>query len=191
MTEDDIIALPDPRLRQKSKRIHVITDETRQLADNMISAALSWEKSHPHEISAALSAVQIGHLERMVIVRSNLEDKTNKEFTVLINPEIAKLEGEVLEDFEGCLSVTSIYGKVPRHNKIRLKALDLDGNQIRLKAEGFLARVLQHEIDHINGKVFIDHIKDQPDAFYKLDEKGELQPLDYETEIATNHLLWD
>ena len=64
-------------------------------------------------------------------------------------------------------------------------------NEVRFKAEGFLARVLQHEIDHCNGKVFIDHIKDKTDAFYTLDEKGELQPLDYASEIAENSILWD
>ena len=69
--------------------------------------------------------------------------------------------------------------------------MDLDGNEVRFKAEGFLARVLQHEIDHCNGKVFIDHIKDKTDAFYTLDEKGGLQPLDYASEIAENSILWD
>ena len=62
---------------------------------------------------------------------------------------------------------------------------------MRIKAEGFLARVLQHEIDHCNGLVFIDHIKDNKNAFYTLDEKGELQPLDYDKDIAENSILWD
>lgn len=66
-----------------------------------------------------------------------------------------------------------------------------DGKEIRIKAEGFLARVLQHEIDHTNGIVFIDHIKNKKDAFYKLDSEGELQSLDYEKEIKDNHILWD
>jgi peptide deformylase len=97
----------------------------------------------------------------------------------------------VIADYEGCLSVNGFYGKVPRHTKVRVKALDVDGNEVRFKAEGFLARVIQHEIDHTNGIVFIDHIRDQHDAFYRLDEKGELQPVDYDTTIATNHILWD
>lgn len=109
----------------------------------------------------------------------------------LINPEVVKYEGEIVADYEGCLSVQHIYGKVPRHTKVRIKAMDLDGNEVRFKAEGFLARVLQHEIDHCNGKVFIDHIKDKTDAFYTLDEKGELQPLDYASEIAENSILWN
>jgi peptide deformylase len=69
--------------------------------------------------------------------------------------------------------------------------MDLDGNEVRFKAEGFLARVIQHEIDHTNGTLFVDHIKGQTDAFYTLDEKGELQPLDYNEHIKNNHILWD
>lgn len=191
MTKDDIIALPNPHLREKSTRIHVITDDIIQLSDDMIAAALDWEDSRPHEISAALAAVQVDALKRLVIVRSDFDNKSTREFMTLINPEVVKYEGEVVADYEGCLSVQHIYGKVPRHTKVRIKAMDLDGNEVRFKAEGFLARVLQHEIDHCNGKVFIDHIKDKTDAFYTLDEKGELQPLDYASEIAENSILWD
>jgi len=191
MTKDDIIALPNPHLRKKSTRIHVITDDIIKLSDDMIAAALDWEDSRPHEISAALAAVQVDALKRLVIVRSDFDNKSTREFMTLINPEVVKYEGEIVADYEGCLSVQHIYGKVPRHTKVRIKAIDLDGNEVRFKAEGFLARVLQHEIDHCNGKVFIDHIKDKTDAFYTLDEKGELQPLDYASEIAENSILWD
>ena len=191
MNKDAIITLPNPHLRQKSDRIHVITQEVSDLVDMMTSAALDWEDSRPHEISAALAAVQIDKLDRVVIVRSDFEDKSTREFTTLINPEVVKYEGELIEDYERSLSVKHVYGKVPRHSKIRVKAIDLDGNEIRLKAEGFLARVLQHEIDHTNGTVFIDHIKGKKDAFYTLDSKGELQPLDYDSDIAKNSILWD
>ena len=190
MTKDDIIALPNPHLRQKSTRIHVITDEVQKLSDDMIAAALDWEDSRPHEISAALAAVQVDKLERIVIIRDDFNQKSSRDFMTLINPEIVKYEGEVIADYEGCLSVKHIYGKVPRHSKVRVKAMDLSGNDVRFKAEGFLARVLQHEIDHCNGIVFIDHIKDQADAFYTLDKAGELQPLDYKTQIENNTDLW-
>ncbi len=190
MSREDIITLPHPSLRQKSSRVHVITDETRQLVDDMIKAALDWEDSRPHEISAALAAVQVNRLNRVVIVRSDFEHKETREFTPLINPEIIKYEGELVADFEGCLSVKNIYGNVPRHDKVRVKALDIDGNEIRIKAEGFLARVLQHEIDHLHGKVFIDHIQDKKDAFFTLDSKGELKALDYDKDIANNQELW-
>jgi peptide deformylase len=157
----------------------------------MTAAALDWEDSRPHEISAALAAVQIDRLERVVIVRSDFEDKNTRDFTALINPEIVKYEGTLELDYEGCLSVGGVYGKVPRHSKIRVKATTLEGQEIRFKAEGFLARVIQHEIDHTNGLVFVDHIRGKKDAFYKLDEKGELQPLDYDTAIEANSILWD
>ena len=190
MKKEDIITLPNPHLRQKSLRVHVITPDTISLAEAMTKAALDWEASRPHEISAALAAVQVDVLEKVVIVRSDFEDKANNDFTTLINPEIVKTEGAEISDYEGCLSVSKVYGKVPRWSRIRVKALDIDGNEIRLKADGFLARVLQHEIDHTNGICFIDHIRDQENAFYTLDEKGELQPLDYKTNIENNDDLW-
>lgn len=177
-TRNDIIALPNTQLRQKSQRIHVITDEIRQLVDDMKAATLDWEDSRPHELGVALAAVQIGRLERVVIVRNDFDNKQDRSFTVLINPEIIKLEGEVELDHEGCLSVRDIYGLVPRYSKIRVKALNLEGHEVRIRADGFLARVLQHEIDHTKGLVFIDHVKDNS-AFFKLSPKGHLEPLPY------------
>lgn len=191
MTKEDIITLPNPHLRQKSERIHVINQEVLDQVAKMTDAALDWEKSRPHEVSAALAAVQVDILKRLVIIRNDFDDKTNDEFIALINPEIVKYEGKIVEDFEGCLSVNHIYGKVPRYSKVRVKALALNGQEIKLKAEGFLARVLQHEIDHTNGIVFIDHIKDNPTAFYKLDKNGELMSINYEKEIHGNSILWD
>lgn len=191
MKKEDIITLPNPHLRQKSTRVHVITDDVKQLVTEMTDASLDWEDSRPHEISAALAAVQVDRLERVVIVRGDFDDKTNREFIPLINPEIVKGEGPMIEDYEGCLSVNGFYGKVPRYGKVRIKALDIAGNEVRIKAEGFLARVLQHEIDHTNGIVFVDHIRDQKDAFYRLNDKGELDPLDYDTHVKDNTNLWD
>lgn len=191
MKKEDIITLPNPNLREKSVRIRDFGDEALKLVNDMTSAALDWEDSRPHEISAALAAVQVDVLERVVIVRSDFEDKSAREFTALINPEIVKYEGEVIADYEGCLSVSKVYGLVPRHTRVRVRALDINGNEIRFKADGFLARVIQHEIDHTNGIVFIDHIKDKSDAFFTLDSNGELQPLDYDKEIKDNPILWD
>ena len=84
----------------------------------------------------------------------------------------------------------TIYGKVPRPSKARIKAQLEDGSEVRIKADGFLARTLLHEIDHLNGILFIDHIKDQTDAFYKLNDKGDLVPLDYDENIKGNKDLW-
>ncbi len=191
MKKEDIITLPNSHLREKSQRIHVIDDVVKQLAHNMTSAALDWEDSRPHEISAALAAIQIDELKRVVIIRSDFENKETRDFTVLINPEIVKYEGEIKSDYEGCLSVRDIYGNVPRYTKIRVKALSIDGNEIRFKADGFLARVIQHEIDHTNGILFVDHIKDDKDAFFELDDKGELRKLKYDESIAGSDLFDD
>lgn len=191
MKKEDIITLPHPHLRQKSRKISVVTEEIRALVDDMVKAAVDWENSRPHEISAALAAVQVDKLERIIVVRSDFENKDDQNFTVLINPEIVKYEGELVEDYEGCLSVKDIYGKVRRHSKIRVKALNENGLPVRFKADGFLARVIQHEVDHTNGILFVDHIRDNKDAFYELDEKGELQPLDYDTSIAGSSLFED
>jgi peptide deformylase len=191
MTKDDIIILPNDHLRQTSAKVREITDATLDLVKDMTDAAVDWERSRPHEISAALAAVQIDSLERVIIVRSDFDDKENNHFTALINPEIVKYEGAMVEDYEGCLSVKDIYGKVPRYNKIRVRAVNLEGQEVRFKADGFLARVIQHEIDHTNGIVFIDHIKENAKAFYTLDAKGELEPLDYDTHIKDNRILWN
>jgi peptide deformylase len=171
--------------------VKVITPEIIKLIDDMTAVALDWEDSRPHEISAALAAVQINRPERVIIVRTDLENKSVRDFTALINPEIIKTSGPTLEDFEGCLSVPGVYGKVPRKDKIRARAIDINGDEVRFRADGFLSRTIQHEIDHTNGIVFIDHIKDVHDAFYELDEEGELRPLDYEKSIKNNSILWN
>ena len=191
MTKDDIITLPNNHLRQRSKKVGVITDAIRKLVSDMEAATLDWEDSRAHEVGVALAAVQIDSLLRAVVVRHNFDDKKDRTFQVFINPEITKYEGNLVEDYEGCLSVKDIYGKVKRYDKIRLKALDIEGKPIRLTAEGFLARVFQHEIDHTNGIVFIDHIKEEPESFFRLDKEGHLEPLNYETDVLNNADLWE
>lgn len=191
MNKSNIISLPNKSLRQRSKKIGLITGDIRQLAEDMQKATLSWEDSRQHELGVALAAVQVDRLLRIVIVRNNFDNKGDRGFQVYINPEITKAYGDIIEDYEGCLSVKNIYGKVPRYNKVKMKALNLDGQEIRLNAEGFLARVLQHEIDHTKGKVLIDHIKDKPNAFFELKDDGSLEPLDYEKEVENNSDLWE
>ena len=177
MTKDDIIALPNEHLRQRSKKVGFISDEIKKLIADMEAATLDWEDSRAHEVGVALAAIQIDQPYRVVVVRNNFDDKNDRSFQVFINPEIAKYEGTLQDDFEGCLSVKDIYGKVKRYSRVRIKALDENGKPIRLTAEGFLARVFQHEIDHTNGIVFVDHIKDNPEAFYRLNKDGNLDKL--------------
>ncbi|PLS81980.1 peptide deformylase [Candidatus Saccharibacteria bacterium] len=178
-TKKDIITLPHDDLRQRSQRIHIITDEVKQLIADMEAATLDWEDSRPHELGVALAAVQIDRLERIVIVRNDFDNKDDRSFTTLINPEIVKFEGQPELDHEGCLSVRDIYALVPRYPKVRVKALDVQGREVRVKAEGFLARILQHEIDHTNGILFVDHVKDK-DAFFTLTNDGQLEKVPYE-----------
>jgi peptide deformylase len=185
-----LITLPHKSLRQRSAKIGFINEEVEALVEEMKAATLDWEDSRPHEVGVALAAAQINDLRRVVIIRGNFDNKKNREFQVFINPEITKYEGEIEEDYEGCLSIKDIYGFVPRHTKVRVKALNQDGQEVRVKAEGFLARVFQHEIDHTNGIVFVDHIKDRTDGFFSLNDKGKLEKLDYDTEIANNRILW-
>ncbi|QQS17856.1 peptide deformylase [Candidatus Saccharibacteria bacterium] len=185
-----LITLPNHHLRERSKKIGYIGDEVRKLIAEMEKATLDWEDSREHEVGVALAAVQIDQLYRVVIIRNNFDDKTDRTFRVFINPEITKYEGAIIADYEGCLSIKNVYGLVPRHSKVRVKALGMDGKEIRLTAEGFLARVFQHEIDHTNGKVFIDHIKDDAQAFFVLSSERKLEPLDYEKDIINNVDLW-
>jgi len=189
--KQSLISLPNPHLRQNSKKIGYIDASVHQLIQDMQEVTLDWEAGRDHEVGVALAAIQIDMPLRVIVVRNDFDNKEDTSFRAFINPTITKYEGELVEDFEGCLSVKDLYGKVPRYNKVRIKALDLTGKEIRFSAEGFLARVFQHEIDHTNGKVFIDHIKDSPEAFYALDEEGNLQQLDYEKSVKGNIVLWN
>lgn len=191
MNKENIITLPHASLRQRSKKVGLVSDEIKKLITDMEAATLDWEDSRAHEVGVALAAVQINSLLRVVVVRNNFDNKKDRTFQVFINPEITKYEGKLVEDYEGCLSIKDIYGSVKRYEKVRVKAIDENGQPVRLTAEGFLARVFQHEIDHTNGIVFIDHIKEDSGAFFRLDEKGHLEPLDYDTDIKNNADLWN
>ena len=159
----NIVTTPDPRLRVKCKKVNHVDDEIREMVNNMIQNSLDWEKEHKFEISAALAAPQLGYDRRIIIVREDTENKENATFIPLLNPEVIKTEGKIVKDYEGCLSVPNFYGMVPRPDKARIKAQTIDGQEVRIKADGFLARTLLHEIDHLNGILFIDHIKDVED----------------------------
>ena len=175
MDRNSIITVPNKMLRQRSQRIGLIDDEILSLAQDMITAMSDWEDHRKHELAVALAAPQVAKLERLIVVRSNFEDKSDRHFEAFINPEIVKREGEITEEAEGCLSVTDIYGLVPRHDKIKVKALTLEGKAVRLTLTGFIARIFQHEVDHLQGKLFIDVVKG--DNFLKLSDKGEFVSL--------------
>ena len=137
----------DPVLREKSKKIEKIDQGVLRLIDDMIDTIKKREVN-----AAGLAAPQIGVSKRVIIV--NFEDKIQ----TYINPEIEILDNEEIDGEEGCLSLYSIPYNVKRAKKVRVKAEDLKGNKIELEADGLLARIFQHEIDHLNGILIIDHL---------------------------------
>lgn len=191
-THKNIITLPNDHLRQRSRRITQIDADTHQIISDMIAATLDWEAHRPNEVAVALAAVQIDKPVRIVIIRADFDNKENKNFQVLINPEITKYEGEIITDYEGCLSVKDVYGKVPRYSKIRGRAIDINGNQIKIKStDPFLSRVLQHEVDHTNGICFVDHISHNQDAFSVLAKSGDLVACPYSKVINSGIIADD
>lgn len=189
MKKEDIITLPHPNLRQRSRRIGLITPQIKQLIADMQAATLDWEESRKHEITVGLAAVQINQLLRVFILRDQSEH-TEAKFLAFINPKIIKYEGEITREYEGCLSIQDIYGSVPRYDAVRIRAQDINGKVFTMKAKGEIARVLQHETDHTNGIMFIDHIRDDPEAFYILNKDGNLEKLDYEQDVKNSKALW-
>ncbi|MBR2837105.1 peptide deformylase [Candidatus Saccharibacteria bacterium] len=185
-----IITTPDRRLRERSEKVGKIDDETREIIAEMRKLSLEWEKEHPYELSAAMAAPQMGVNKRIIIIRDDMNDKKKATFTALIDPVVIRAEGKMKKDYEGCLSVPKYYGLVPRPTKVRVKAKLEDGTEVRIKANDDLARTLLHEIDHLDGVLFIDHIKDDKEAFFIMNNKGDLEPVDYDKEIAGNTKLW-
>ena len=191
-THKNIITLPNDHLRRRSQRITQIDADTRQIISDMIAATLDWEAHRPNEVAVALAAVQIDKPVRIVIIRADFDNKENKNFQVLINPEITKYEGEIITDYEGCLSVKDVYGKVPRYSKVRGRAIDINGNRIKIKStDPFLSRVLQHEVDHTNGICFVDHIAHDQDAFSVLTKSGDLVACPYSKVISSGIIADD
>ena len=133
----------DEILKKKSRPIEVIDDKIKELAEDM------FETMHKFD-GLGLAGVQVGILKRIIVI--DLYDDVSK-FT-LINPEIVEKSDEMVDIEEGCLSYPNQFGKVRRHAKVKVKALDLDGKKVTLEAEGLLAQALQHEIDHLNGETF-------------------------------------
>lgn len=172
-----IITLPHPSLSQKSARVHFIGQDTTDLIEEMISQALEWEDARKEEVCVGLAAVQINKLIKVIIVRDDFDDRDNRNFIAFINPEIIKYEGQKESKFEGCLSVKDCYANVARYTKIRFKALLPNGQQVKFKADGFLARVLQHEIDHLNGLTIMNRVEVKEGNFKSQKASGGLEPL--------------
>ena len=147
--------IPDPVLRQKARRVSKIDDALHKLIDDMIDTMRDAD-------GVGLAANQVGVLQRVVVIEIPEEEQVR----VLINPEIVRREGERVVE-EGCLSIPGFRGELVRSVKVRVRALDRDGKPVRFKADGLLAQALEHETDHINGALYIDHLE-SPEKLWKL-----------------------
>jgi peptide deformylase len=156
-----IRALPDPILRQKSKRVKTIDNSIRKLVGDMI------ETMHAVPGRVGLAAPQVGVSLRVIVI-----GLPEEEDIVLINPEIVKRNGEHLVT-EGCLSVPGYWGEIKRAESVTAKGKDLKGKEIRIKGSELLAQALEHEIDHLNGVLYIDHLESK-DKLYKVEPEANL-----------------
>lgn len=143
----------DPRIRQKAVKVRHVDDSLRKVADDM------WETMTAAE-GVGLAGPQVGVMRRIITVHvaAGMDDDDAPEYRyTLINPELVRGYGEIVA-LEGCLSIPGWAGEVARHENITVKAMGMDGKPIRIKARGYLARVLQHEIDHLDGILYPDRM---------------------------------
>ena len=141
----------DPVLRKRAEPVTAVTDTERQFAVQML------ETLYATGNGIGLAATQVGVLQRLIVVNIAEEDDETDDPLVLFNPEILSAEGEAFAD-EGCLSIPDVTAEVKRPEKIVLEGIDIQGKSVRIEADGLLARVLLHEVDHLNGVLFIDRI---------------------------------
>ena len=155
-----LVMMDNPVLHQKAKRVRNIDGSIQKLIDDMI------ETMHHVGGAAGLAAPQVGVPLQVVVIELPEED-----VITLINPEVVKSSGE-RGVMEGCLSLPGYRGEIKRWESVTVKGRDRHGKEIRIKAEGLLAQALQHEIDHINGVVYIDHLESM-DNLYKIEPEDE------------------
>jgi peptide deformylase len=144
-----ILEFPDPRLRTRAEPVKEVDDALRRLIDDMFDTMYAAP-------GIGLAATQVNVHKRLLVIDIS---ETRDEPIALINPEIVAREG-VEETEEGCLSVPGVYDKVTRAEKIRVRALDRNGRQIEFDADGLLAVCIQHEMDHLEGKLFVDYLSE-------------------------------
>jgi peptide deformylase len=150
MTVRPIITLPDPLLRKPSAPIERVDDEVRRLAADMLETMYAAP-------GVGLAAVQVA-VPRRLIVLDTAKDEEPPQPLVLINPEIVQLGSEMRTHEEGCLSIPDVRIEIERPGTLTVRYIDLEGKQQQLEAEGLLATAVQHEIDHLNGKLIIDFL---------------------------------
>jgi len=158
MSIKNILTVPTQELYQKSQKITEITESIRQLSQDLLETGVA----HKNPEAAGLAAPQIGENLRIILVRDfKVLPNTEKLVvtnTVMINPRIISKSKETNLDWESCLSIPNMYGKVKRHSSIKLTYQDVNGKEHKLKASDFFARVIQHEIDHLDGILFTEKL---------------------------------
>ena len=152
-----IFTYPDAVLKAKAEPVEDIDEEIRNLVDRMCENMYS-------AMGIGLAANQVGELRR-ILVYDVTQIEAGRNPAVIINPEIVLTDGDVVQE-ESCLSVIDFSAEVRRKSKVKVRGVDRDGNPVDIEAEGLLARCLQHEIDHLNGVLFIDHISTLKRALY-------------------------
>ena len=140
----------DPILRKEAASVSDVSDDVRALADGMV-------KTMRREEGVGLSAPQVGALLRLIVVASDPDDE-HSDPIALVNPVVEGKSSDEWEAEEGCLSIPDVYADITRPERITVQALDLSGEPASMEADGWAARVLLHEIDHLNGVLFIDHL---------------------------------
>lgn len=158
----DIRQYPDPVLKRKCADVANITPELHKLIDDMIETMYDAP-------GVGLAAPQVGISLRLAVIDVST-DEEKQPLLVLVNPEIVEYEGEVEEE-EGCLSVRGYYTEVKRYEKVKVRAMDRQGNPIVVDGEGFLSRALQHELDHLDGMLFIDRLSPLKRELFKRRQK--------------------
>lgn len=158
-----ILVDPDPFLRQPTKPVTVIDDEIRLIIEDMAETMYQAP-------GVGLAATQVG-IDKSVIVFDPEADPEKRDYRVLINPVIVDCCGETLSENEGCLSVPDYRSDVKRSEKIVVEGLDRDGKPVRIETDGMLSVILQHEIDHLNGILFVDRISPLKRQIYKRKRK--------------------
>lgn len=165
MTMRKILCASDPRLRQQAKKVKDFGPHLKKLADDMLETMRQAN-------GVGLAGPQIGVMQRIFVaeIPADQEDPNSGQSYVIINPEFTYLSEEIEEGQEGCLSIPNWYGLVNRHQSVQIKAKDVHGKNIKLTVDGFLARIFQHEYDHLTGVLFIDHITDKEKLWQVLPE---------------------
>ncbi len=153
----EIKTYPDPILREHSKSVEIVTEEIKSLSTDMMETMLAAK-------GAGLAAIQAGVPVRLIVIDEHLSP--TKKPIIVINPEIVLAESEDNVE-EGCLSVPKFYEFVKRAKRVVVKAMDLNGKEAVFDCEGQLARAFQHEIDHLNGVLFIDYLSPIKKEFFK------------------------